>query len=164
MRYIATIALILASTLAVAQTYRWVDPATGKTMISDSPPPGKVKNLTRSVSGDLGSDMELPYATRKAMENFPVVLYTAPDCTTECKLARDYLNKRGIPFSEKMLQKTEDFDELRNLVGGAFVPSLKVGKQGIKGFDEGGYSNVLDLAGYPANALPGSKPSGAMAK
>lgn len=164
MRQLCLIALALVSSIAFAQTYRWIDPATGRTMITDTPPPGNAKKVARSKNGTPEEDAQLPFATRKAAENFPVILFTAPECAAECKQARDFLNKRGIPFSEKMVQKPEEFEELKSLVGGNFVPSLKVGKQGIKGFEEGSYNNVLDLAGYPPSAPLGSKPSGGLAK
>ena len=101
---------------------------------------------------------------RRAVENFPVTLYTSADCTSECKQARDFLNARGVPFTEKMLQKQEDVDELKKLVGDTFIPALKVGKQGFRGFEPAAYSNLLDLAGYPKSAAYGSRPSGGLAK
>lgn len=162
MRRLAIFALALLSSVAVAQTYRWVDPATGKTMITDTPPPGNVKQINRTKSTDDGDG--LSFATKKAAENFPVTLYTSADCVAECKQARDLLNKRGVPFSEKMLTKKEDFDELKALVGDAFVPSLKVGKQTVRGFQADGFNNLLDLAGYPSSAAYGAKPSGGLAK
>jgi glutaredoxin len=93
----------------------------------------------------------LPFALRKAKENFPVTLYTSADCTTDCKQAREILNGRGVPFTEKMLQNAEDANELKQLVGDVFIPSLKVGKQSFRGFESGAYNNLLDLAGYPAS-------------
>ena len=134
---------------AHAQTYRWTDPATGKTIFSDTPPPANAKGLTkttRTVTPQEG----MSYATAKAAENFPVVLFTSPDCAEACREARDYLTKRAVPFTEKMLGKQPaDLDELKKLVGDAFVPSVRIGKQGIRGFEINAYSNVLDLAGYP---------------
>ena len=74
------------------------------------------------------------------------------------------LNSRGVPFTEKMVQKQEEFDELKQLVGDAYVPTLKVGKQSFRGFETGAYNNLLDLAGYPKTAPYGSKPAGGLAK
>jgi glutaredoxin len=162
MRRLSLFVLVFLSGVAVAQTYRWVDPATGKTMITDTPPPGNVKQINRTKAPEEGDG--LSFATRKATENFPVTLYTSADCVAECKQARDLLNKRGVPFSERMLTKKEDFEELKTLVGDAFVPSLKVGKQTVRGFQAEGFNNLLDLAGYPTSAAYGSKPSGGLAK
>lgn len=49
-------------------------------------------------------------------------------------------------------------------MGDAFVPSLKVGRQSVKGFTPESFNNMLDLAGYPASAPYGVKPSGGPAK
>lgn len=160
MRRLLILALALTSICVQAQTYRWVDSA-GRTIISDTPPPGKAKSVAKTGEAAENSD-NLPFATKKAMESFPVTLFTSADCISECKNARDLLNGRGVPFSEKMLQKQEDFDELKQLVGEAFVPSLRVGKQTSRGFEAGAYNNLLDLAGYPKTAAYGSKPSGGL--
>lgn len=162
MRHLLILCQALAGTGAAAQTYRWVDSA-GRTHISDSAPPGKAKDLAKT-DGPAEADSGLPFATRKAMEAFPVVLYTAPDCVAECKQARELLNGRGIPFNEKMLQKPEDFAELKALVGDAFVPTVKVGQQAARGFEAGAYNNLLDLAGYPKTAPYGSKAAGGPSK
>lgn len=160
MRFLLMFCLALTSVQAGAQAYRWIDPS-GRIIISDTPPPGKAKGLSRVGEKDEGGD-DLSFATRKARESFPVTLYTAADCTTECAQARDLLNKRGVPFTEKMLQKAEDAAELKQLVGDVFVPSLSVGKQSQRGFEAGAYNNLLDLAGYPKSAPFGSKPSGGL--
>lgn len=162
MRHFLVLCLLLAGSSAFAETYRWLDSA-GRVVISDTPPPGKTKAIVKTGDSAESSDA-LPYAVKKAAEDFPVTLYTTPDCISECKQARDLLNGRGVPFSEKMLQKAEDFAELKQLVGDAFVPSLKVGKQSSRGFEASTYHNLLDLAGYPKTAPYGSKPSGGLAK
>ena len=162
MRYLIILCLALASTCASAEAYRWVDPA-GRTIISDTPPPGRARDVSKAGSASEASD-GLPYEVRRAVENFPVTLYTSADCASECKQARDFLNARGVPFTEKMLQKQEDVDELKKLVGDTFIPALKVGKQGFRGFEPAAYSNLLDLAGYPKSAAYGSRPSGGLAK
>ena len=164
MRHLLILALAVASASAWAQTYRWVDPATGKTVISDTPPPANAKGLVKLKEAEPAAGASLPYAVRRAAENFPVTLYTTPDCTSECKQARDLLNARGVPFQEKMVQKQEEAEEVRKLVGNLFIPTLKVGKQPVKGFSADSYNNVLDLAGYPAKALPGTQPAGGLAK
>jgi glutaredoxin len=163
MRHLLALCLLLGSLAATAETYRWVDSA-GHIMVTDTAPPGKTKSVAKSGEAASTGGDELPFATKKAVENFPVTLYTTADCVAQCKNARDLLNGRGVPFSEKMLQKQEDYDELKALVGDAFVPSLKVGKQSNRGFEAGAYNNLLDLAGYPKSAPYGSKPSGGLAK
>lgn len=155
--------LLLASFSAQAQAYRWVDPATGRTIISDSPPPPNAKSVSKAKDPSKNTEGH-SFAVLKAAESFPVTLYTTADCINECKQARELLNGRGVPFSEKMLQKPEDFDEVKKLVGNAFIPSLKVGRQSVRGFEATSYNNLLDLAGYPTNAPVSSKPSGGLSK
>lgn len=156
--------LALASCTAFAQTYRWVDPATGSTVISDTPPPGGAKQISRTTNANESEGGQLPFAVRQAAEAFPVILYTTPDCVADCKQARNLLNGRGVPFTEKMVQTPELVAELKQLIGDLFVPTLKVGRQPLRGFQAEGYNNVLDLAGYPKTAPYGSKPSGGIAK
>ena len=161
MRYALVVCLALFSAVAAAQTYRYVDPS-GRTVISDSPPPGRARDVSKTVGGV--EEPGVPYSVKLAAANFPVTLYTSADCTTQCADGRNLLNGRGVPFTEKMLQKEEDVAELKQLVGDAFVPALKVGKQSFRGFEAGAWNNLLDLAGYPKSAPYGSKPSGGLAK
>lgn len=162
LRFLPLLPFLLGATLATAQAYRWVDPATGKTVISDTPPPGSVRsvNAVRAAPAAEISSFEV----KRAAEAYPVLLYTSPECLADCKDARQVLNTRGVPFTEKMVQSNEEVEELKKLAGQAFVPLLKVGKQVIKGFNADAYNNLLDLAGYPSKAPPGSKPSGGLAR
>ena len=41
------VVLALAVGTATAQTYKWIDPATGRTVFSDRPPPAGVKVLKK---------------------------------------------------------------------------------------------------------------------
>lgn len=159
-------AILLASTVAGAQTtYSWIDPKTGVTVISDQPPPPGARQILKRESGDGGSERQVPYATRQAAEKFPVVLYTSATCADSCKQARDLLNGRGVPFSEKMLATQDEINDLEKQLGSAAaVPSIIVGRQNFKGFESGAWNNLLDLAGYPKSAPYGAKASGAFAK
>jgi glutaredoxin len=162
MRRLLIVCLVLASAAVSAQTYRYVDPQ-GRTVISDTPPPGRARDVSKAGAAP-AQDGNLPYSVQMAAEKFPVTLYTSADCVKECKDGRDLLNSRGVPFAEKMLQKPDDVEELKKLVGDAVVPALKVGKQSFRGFETGAWNNLLDLAGYPKTAPYGSKPSGGLAR
>src|SRR5574343_197999 len=162
MRYLLMLCLALSGAAVQAETYRWSDSA-GKTVISNTPPPGKAKSVVKT-GGKAEPGDNMPFATRKAAEAFPVTLYTSAECAGECKQARDLLNGRGGPFTEKMVQSAAEIDELKALVGDAFVPTLKVGNQRFRGFETGAYDNLLDLAGYPKTAPFGAKPSGGLSK
>ncbi|WP_415036788.1 DUF4124 domain-containing protein [Azonexus sp.] len=139
--------LLLTGVAADAQTYRWTD-ANGRTVLSDTPPPGQARQAAR-VGGKAQAADNLPFATRQAAANFPVTLYTTQDCDPECQSARDLLKARGIPFHEKRIENAADQAALTALIGDVFVPSLQVGRQHQRGFNASLYEQMLDLAGYP---------------
>jgi len=159
--------LLLTAALGVAngqaQTlYRWVDRASGQTVFSDRPPPpGSTATAVKSEAAAAADDTPLPYAVRLAAERFPVTLYTLSRCLEPCRLARDLLNGRGVPFTESLADTAEEQDALAARLGGEIaIPSLFVGTQGFRGFEATAWHNLLDLAGYPASAPYGAKPSG----
>lgn len=159
-------AVLMASAVgAQTTTYRWVDKATGLTVFSDQPPPPGTPQVVAITGQESANELQLPYATRQAAAKFPVTLYTAASCIDACNQARDVLNGRGVPFSEKMLKTDEEIAELAKKLGSeASVPSLFVGQQSFKGLETSAWNNLLDLAGYPKSAPYGAKPSGAFAK
>lgn len=160
-------ASLSASMLAAAQTtYRWVDQKTGQTVFSDQPPPPGTPGVVKVGSESREAAPQVPYATRQAAEKYPVTLYTAASCTDACTQARDLLNQRGVPFTEKMLNNEEDQAEFAKQMGSkdVMVPSLVVGQQRFRGLESGAWNNLLDLAGYPKSAPFGAKPSGAFAQ
>ncbi|WP_051295289.1 glutaredoxin family protein [Azonexus hydrophilus] len=154
MQRLLVLCLALCCGLAQAQTYRWTD-ANGRTIVSDTPPPGQARNVAKA-GGKAQPDDGLPFATRLAAEKHPVLLYTAAECVAECQQARELLKTRNIPYSEKMVKTPEEFDELKRLIGDVFVPTMKVGREFHRGFSRTAYDNLLDLAGYPKAA--GGKP------
>lgn len=159
MRASLLLVFLFCAGLAQAQgTYRWVD-KDGKVHYGDRPPPavaGKAKELR---TGTPEAEKQLPYATRQAMEKFPVTLYVSADCGEGCKEATAYLRKRGVPFSEKSVASNEEISDLKQLLGGGevVVPVLQVGTKNRKGFEQGSWDGLLDAAGYPkATAQPGN--------
>lgn len=146
----------LAANAMAQVTYRWQDPKTGQVMFSDKPPPPGAKVLGRSgapAGEEEGADpnAKLPYAVRRAAQNFPVVLFTSSDCIDSCKNARALLTGRQVPFKERSVTTPEDVADLKALTGGeGLVPVASVGRQTLKGFSADEWNSLLDLAGYPA--------------
>ena len=116
---------------------------------SDSPLKGSEDVEKLKLGNEPVPDENLPYETRVAMQNFPVTLYSFPDCGSICAEARDLLNKRGIPFTEKSLVKKEDIDAFRNASGDSLLPAATIGKTWLKGFLAEQWNNELNFAGYP---------------
>jgi glutaredoxin len=147
--------LIVAATLwivcshAVGQAYRWVDER-GQVHYTQTPPPQQAKEIQRKDfrSGASGS-VDLPYATQIAAKNYPVTLYTQPDCGPPCDEARGSLVKRAVPFREVSVLGQKEIDEMKRVSGREDLPLLVVGSQFQTGFQENAINSLLDTAGYP---------------
>lgn len=146
MKYVVLLSGLLMASAQAGELYRWVD-AAGKVHYGDAPPP--VMDVEEKKFFDAGPDSNLPYATRRAQQNFPVTLYVADKCSEFCVKAREMLVRRGIPFAEKKLVTQEEIDAFRATSGGDSVPALSVGKAYIHGFNDGRWHGELDVAGYP---------------
>ena len=144
--------MVLFLGVAHAQsTYRWTDSA-GKVHYGDRPPPAAVSSDVRiSKYAAPATDKSLPYELSEAVKKYPVILYVSADCGEACKSGRDYLGKRGIPFTEKEVVSAEDIEALKKRLNGgeALVPLLQVGEKTSKGYLEASWATLLNAAGYP---------------
>ncbi|CAH1083607.1 glutaredoxin family protein [Candidatus Nitrotoga sp. 1052] len=145
--------------------YRWVDKS-GKVHYGDAPAADAAKVEQKKFGAAPTVDVnDLPYATRRAKQNFPVTLYIAENCGDPCKQAREFLNKRGIPFTENNVRTKEELDAFKKLSGSEGVPTLAVGKTWFKGFQAEQWGGGLDTAGYSQTSShqpqPPAKPSAA---
>jgi glutaredoxin len=163
LRILTGVTLALLAAQVGAQTYKWIDPTTGRTVISDRPPPAGIKSRQQGqvVPLEDTSTGNLPYGVREAAREFPVTLFTAEQCKDECAQARLLLTGRGIPFRETVVASPEQVAELKQLAGEAAVPVLQVGQQVSRGLQPNAWNQLLDLAGYPKTASPGYQPPAA---
>ncbi len=153
MRGLVAFGLLVCALTAQAQLYRWTDDS-GKTHYTDTPPPADAKNVQKKASprpaaAQGASSAQQSYALQQAAKNFPVTVYTSKDCGNPCKKALDHLQKRGVPFAEKLVATQEDIDELTKLAGAPRVPVLLVGATAQKDYEEQSWNAALDSAGYP---------------
>ena len=84
----------------------------------------------------------------------PVTVYVSKGCGDPCKLGLDYLKKRGVPYTQKVVSTQKDIDQLTKLAGARKVPVLVVGIDVQAGYAEQGWSDALDSAGYPKAGAP----------
>jgi hypothetical protein len=159
------VALALAAGVAQAQPYRWVDDK-GRVQVHEHAPAGQRALGSEAGAGGNGrarldsgtvrvrKRRPGPVRTAAGAEGFPRDLFTAPNCKEPCTLAREHLNKRGIPFTETQVWNEETLAQLKERTGGENVPALMVGRTSISGFESTRYDALLDSAVYPkAGAL-----------
>jgi glutaredoxin len=152
------IAIGLATGLAHAQ-YKVVAPD-GSVTYTDRPPATANVRVTPigrdaiAAAAALNPELALPLELRTAVQRHPVTLYTSDACSP-CDTARRLLQQRGVPFAERRVITDEDGAALERLVGARSVPSLTIGSQPLRGFNDADWTSYLDAAGYPRqNRLP----------
>lgn len=139
----------LCVTAQAAGLYRWVDES-GKVHYGDVPAP-EVKQAEKKKFSNITDVPKagLPYESRRALQNFPVTLYVADNCKEPCQKARDLLQKRGVPFTEKVLLDAKDIDAFQMASGSSEMPTVSIGKVWLSGFLAEQWNSELDIAGYP---------------
>ena len=142
----AVIAAVLLGPAAQAVTIVQCKDAEGNVTYQKNCPPGTEVVETRKIytgPKDSGPDLE----TLK--ENKPVVFYSVETCDA-CDLVRNYLNTRGIPFSEKAIGDDAELqEELIAKTGELSVPVVTIGEEVVEGYNKPVLKDKLDAAGYP---------------
>lgn len=153
---IYTILVMVLAVAGVSATqagtlYKWVD-SQGRVSYHDQPPPEgsgyrvEEKNLG---SGRRSADDD---TLDKIIEKFPITLYSVPACDS-CDLARAYLQKRNVPFSEQNLESSGELQQkLKKKIGSLSAPTIMIGDKVMKGYMESLLEGELDAVGYPKNA------------
>jgi glutaredoxin len=140
---------------ALAQ-YKVVQPD-GSTTYTDRPPTSGNARVTPlghaagTAAAATQGDASFPLELRQAAQRYPVTLLTTTDCPP-CDTGRQWLQQRGVPYTEKRVLTQDDEQALLRLVGGRSLPSLTVGAQPVRGFSETEWQAYLDAAGYPREA------------
>lgn len=151
-RIMLLLCCLAAVPVQASDLFRWTDSA-GKIYYGDTPPANALDVQSIKSSGSPSQNDDLPYETRIAQQNFPVTLYVGSVCDEACNQAHTLLNRRGIPFAEKVLKTSKEIAAYKELSGlDAFVPALQVGTTFIKGFQESQWNSELDIAGYAKTA------------
>jgi glutaredoxin len=149
LKLVAVLLAFTAPASALAQQYRWLDEK-GGVHYTDTPPPPSARNAQKKNLKGNAVGQQQSYDLSQAMKASPVKLYSHPDCKDPCQLARDLLNRRGVPFTEISAADADKLEELRRVSGGTSVPVLVVGSQVETSPSAAAYNQALDLAGYPA--------------
>lgn len=155
----AILVMVLAvAGLSAAQAgtlYKWVD-SQGRVSYHDQPPPEGSSYRVEKKNLGSGKKAEVDDALEKIVEKYPVVLYSVPVCGS-CDLARIYLEKRMVPFSEQNLENNGELQQtLKKKIGSLSAPTIMIGEKVMKGYVESILEGELDSAGYPKIETPGS--------
>ncbi len=148
--------VVLGLSAAQADTlYKWVD-SQGRVSYRDQPPPeGAGYQVEQKVLGTSHQSKEDDTLAKIAEKN-PVVLYVAPGCSS-CDLARAYLQKRKVPFTEQNVENNVGLQQkLKEITGSVSVPAITIGDKVMKGYLESILEGELDDAGYPKIETPES--------
>lgn len=160
----AVLLLLVVSGAEADTVFRWID-GEGRVHYGESPDQDAANvEQKKFTTPDANNEDLLPYESRHARQNFPVTLYVTERCGDPCIQARDFLNKRGIPFTEKFLATYEAMEEFKKQSGKKEIPTVAIGKLYLQGFESGQWGSELDIAGYPATAPYGVKPQAPAAK
>ncbi len=128
--------------------YRWVD-ASGHVNYSDVPPPASANAKALHDNASVVETSGPGYATQRAMKSFPVVLFSAPGCSSTCENVRQQLAALKTPVTEVNVIDAASLDRLKKASGGSTVPVLTVGKDTINLSDPEALKAALLAAGYP---------------
>lgn len=132
--------------------YKVVGPD-GRVTYTDRPPVDSPSQAVKS-SGTAAGSVPLPYTLRNVVARYPVTLYTGTSCAP-CDAGRNLLKSRGIPFTEKTVNTSDDARALQSREGTNQVPVIRIGSKQIAGYEQGEWTSYLDAAGYPSeSALP----------
>ena len=148
LRSLVIVIAAFAAQAALAQQYRWLDEQ-GRVHYTDTPPPPTARSVQKKNLKANAVGAQPNYELAQAMKTSPVTLYSHPECRETCQLARDVLNKRGVPFSEVSATDDAKLEQLRRVSGGVNVPVLVIGRQVATIPNADAYNDALDLAGYP---------------
>jgi glutaredoxin len=144
---------LLAVGPALAQ-YKVVGPD-GSVTYTDRPPitsNAKVTPLNRRGEAPVAAaDASLPFELRSVVARYPVTLYVSADCPP-CDSGRQFLQQRGVPFTEQRVGTEAEAAALEKAAGARTVPALTIGSQALRGLSLPEWTAFLDLAGYPKEA------------
>lgn len=139
---------------ATAVTIMECRDADGSLSYRDACPPDSTRIGIKRLGGSSAPQRSSLEEIAKA---HPVVLYVVTDCES-CDLVRLMLDKRGIPYAERDVERDVSLQhQLRELSGAARVPTVLIGGEALPGFDRILLQQRLSEAGYPMESVPAGR-------
>lgn len=149
----ALLAVGLGAAAPAGAQYKWLD-SDGRVTYGDNPPreARKIERINAPAPEPGSAVAALPYELRRAVENFPVQVYTTADCSA-CQSGRELLRARGVPFEELTVANREDVEQMRSRGYGDLVPVLTIGRNVLRQLNPAEWNRALDAAGYPRSSM-----------
>jgi len=126
-----------------AEVYRWID-SDGKVQFSDQKPENRqVEQLYLEVNTytNVTYDDSIFDTNVSGGRNKRVVMYSTTWCGY-CKKARQYFEKKSIPYTEYDIDKDKRAKKQYNKMGATGVPVILVGKKRMNGFSASGFERI----------------------
>jgi glutaredoxin len=143
------------STAHADTLYKWID-SQGHVSYHDQPPPDQAGYRVEEKVLGSGNKHKEDDTLAKVVEKYPVILYAVPDCGS-CDLARLYLQKRKVPFTEQNIADNAELQQtLKKKIGSLSAPVIMIGEKVMKGYVESVLEGELDDVGYPKVGTPKS--------
>lgn len=133
---------VMMATPASAEIYKWTD-ENGLVHYSDSKPEHQeVTEIEVPVSTYEGVSYGSVNHDRAAVDaGKKVVIFSATWCGS-CKKAKQYFRRKGIPFTEYDIERTNKAKRLYKNLGATGVPVILVGNKRMNGFTEAGFEHI----------------------
>jgi glutaredoxin len=136
--------LLLISSPATAQIYKWID-SDGTVHYGDA------KNMPDSAKsqevelGEINTITSVTYDKVTVLQD-NVVMYSASWCGY-CRKARNYFKAKGIPFIEYDIEKSRAAAKRHKKMGASGVPVILYRDKRMNGFSEAGFERIYRKGG-----------------
>ena len=144
---LACLALLVAAN-AAAQIYRWTDEK-GHVVYGNEPPAGTKPEVVQDRINSYGGPPEVRRAPPVAAATLPaqvtaipVVMYATSWCGY-CAQARAYFAKKGVPYIEHDVEKSQAAHAEFKRLGGRGVPLIVHGANTMRGFRAESFDALL---------------------
>jgi glutaredoxin len=145
---VAVSLMLIYSSAQAEKLYKWVD-KDGRVTYEATPPPSESGYRVEEKVLGTGKKPAEDDTLEKIVEKYPVILYSVPVCGS-CDLARAYLQKRKVPFTEQNLDNNPVLQQtLQKKIGSLSAPTILIGEKIMKGYVESILEGELDGVGYP---------------
>ena len=139
--FLGCLALLVAVN-AAAQVYRWTDEK-GRVVYGNEPPPGAKSSAVQNRINSYSGPPEVQRAATVAPNDANTVTMYATSWCGYCAQARAYFAKKGVPYIEHDVEKSQAAHAEFKRLGGRGVPLIVHGANTMRGFRAESFDALL---------------------